>query len=115
MTTPAHQPDNLAAWLRIQLDTDAAEIAEHPDDYEYEAWDLSAEMETNYPCLPYLRIGKRRALAEVDAKRRLLDWLERRDDWATDNNLWTWDSSEALSLLALPYAERSGYRSEWRP
>jgi len=56
-----------------------------------------------------------RALREIDTKRRLLEWLVRKDDWALDNNLWTWDSDEALCLLALPYADRPGYREEWRP
>ncbi|WP_030757312.1 DUF6221 family protein [Streptomyces sp. NRRL F-5135] len=56
-----------------------------------------------------------RVLREIDAKRRLLDWLERKNEWALDNNLWSWDDDEALLLLALPYADRPGYLPEWRP
>ena len=56
-----------------------------------------------------------RVLAEVEAKRRLLDWLERTRSWATDNNLWTYDEAEALKLLALPYADHADYRDEWKP
>ncbi|MFJ4712705.1 DUF6221 family protein [Streptomyces sp. NPDC088785] len=56
-----------------------------------------------------------RVLREIDAKRELLVWLVRKDDWALDNDLWTWDSDDALLLLALPYADRPGYREEWKP
>lgn len=56
-----------------------------------------------------------RVLREIDAKRRMLDWLARKDDWALDNNLWTWDSDDALCLLALPFADRPGYQEGWAP
>ncbi|WP_043493757.1 DUF6221 family protein [Streptomyces viridosporus] len=56
-----------------------------------------------------------RALREIDAKRRLLEWLEQKNQWALDNNLWSWDDEEALRLLALPYAARPGYKESWRP
>lgn len=43
-------------------------------------------------------------LADIAAKRRLLDWLERTHDWATDNNLWTYDEVEPLRILTEPFA-----------
>ncbi|MFD8805596.1 DUF6221 family protein [Streptomyces sp. NPDC059597] len=59
-----------------------------------------------------------RVLREIDAKRRILaeHWL---NGWVCD----TCDNGEVgqtfpcatLRLLALPYADRPGYREEWRP
>jgi hypothetical protein len=48
-----------------------------------------------------------RVLAEVNAKRRILDEAVR---------LMSYDGEfQFLELLALPYADRPGYREEWRP
>jgi hypothetical protein len=55
-----------------------------------------------------------RVLADVEAKRKILDWLDRMDNWATDNNLWTWDSAPAHEALALPYADHPDYDESWR-
>lgn len=51
-----------------------------------------------------------RVLREIDAKRRIVDryaWLREHGD--TGGAAWV------LPLLALPYADRPGYREEWRP
>ncbi|MEU5742039.1 DUF6221 family protein [Streptomyces tendae] len=51
-----------------------------------------------------------RVLREIDAKRRIVDryaWLREHGD--TGGTAWV------LPLLALPYADRPGYRDEWRP
>ena len=104
--------DDLVTWLRAQLDEDER-IANRVEPNQ--APNQLRAMVTRDGSPPFLVVESDRVLAEVDAKRRLLDWLERRDDWAADNNIWTWDSTEALSLLALPYADRAGYREEWRP
>lgn len=51
-----------------------------------------------------------RVLRETDAKRRIVDryaWLREHGD--TGGTAWV------LPLLALPYADRPGYREEWRP
>lgn len=56
-----------------------------------------------------------RIVAEWDAKRQLIAWLQRLDDRATDNNWWTIETTEALAILALPYADHPDYREEWRP
>ncbi|MDQ0758659.1 DUF6221 family protein [Streptomyces canus] len=63
-----------------------------------------------------------RVLREIDAKRKLLDEFEQADRYSRT----TWGQSNAdqsrartlgkvLRLLALPYADRPGYREEWRP
>lgn len=54
-----------------------------------------------------------RVLAEVDAKRRLLSMA---DDMAGGDPYQEGPAGvEVLALLALPYADRPGYRSEWSP
>jgi hypothetical protein len=63
----------LVAFLQAQFDEDEAEISKHPDDEYCEPQGYLADIEQNYPCSPYLRIGKTRALAEVAVKRRIID------------------------------------------
>lgn len=109
---------DLATWLRAQLAEDEREINRHPDgNDDFLGGDLVATEEQNYPAAPYLAMSKTRALAELDAKRRILDHVERElSDPGGDNPYWYEDKmSSVLRLLALPYADRPGYREEWRP
>ena len=57
---------------------------------------------------PYVEVSARRVLAEVEAKRRIVERFVRGD---TDD-LW---GPEIGALLALPYADHPDYRQEWRP
>ena len=71
------------------------------------------------------RHDPKRVLAEVDAKRRILGWMV--DDAGFDlpaTKTQAMSSEEwyrvtvarvTIKLLALPYADRDGYRSEWAP
>lgn len=52
-----------------------------------------------------------RVLAEVDAKRRIIEVAIGEMDHGDFG--WAW--SQVLALLALPYADRPGYQDEWRP
>ena len=62
-----------------------------------------------------------RVLREIDAKRQLVERYERAmenrrahpDDLASAGALLALHG--AVKLLALPYADRPGYRNEWRP
>lgn len=56
-----------------------------------------------------------RVLAEVDAKRRMLDWCDRMTLVDGAGGLMARDARVFRRLLAQPYAERDGYREEWRP
>lgn len=72
-----------------------------------------------------------RVLAEVEAKRRILDLhdgshecstLRRDTDWdgnpteEVDSCTWVAEGTcTTVQLLALPYADQEGYREEWRP
>lgn len=61
-----------------------------------------------------------RVLAEVEAKRRIVDALDSLSDMGVDSTsdyaqgataAWR----EALRLIAFPYADHPDYREEWRP
>jgi hypothetical protein len=65
-----------------------------------------------------------RVLREIDAKRRILSEIvpemNRMDDqleaeFGTPSVPEPYESEQLLRLLALPYADRPGYREEWRP
>lgn len=49
-----------------------------------------------------------RVLAEVEAKRRIVD-----ETWGGPDHQDMWDHH--VRLLALPYADHPDYREEWRP
>ncbi|WP_432589953.1 DUF6221 family protein [Streptomyces sp. HD1123-B1] len=59
-----------------------------------------------------------RVLREIDAKRRIVAEHDT-DGWTTGDRVrdcqWTGRPCQTLRLLALPYADRPGYREEWRP
>lgn len=63
-----------------------------------------------------VRYDPARALAEVDAKRRLLSGHER-PVHRCDGGEMTWVDEDCpiKVALALPYAARPGYREEWQP
>jgi uncharacterized protein DUF6221 len=57
---------------------------------------------------------------DIEAKRRILDWLTRVDEYM-DRDDMSWhrlggaiDTDDAVRLLAQPYAGRPGFREEWR-
>jgi hypothetical protein len=106
--------DDLGTWLRAQLDDDervARRVAPNQAPIDLRA------MVTREGSEPFLIVDSARVLAEVDAKRRILDdcagYYEDGAESAeavTDGMAW-----RTLVALALPYADRPGYRDEWRP
>ena len=138
MTTPANPPADLVAFIRAQLDEDEriARAADSgrwlPEDkgitFEYRADDfhggeaqarLVADTRANQEHIA--EWWPARVLAEVDAKRRILDWLEDVQRFM-DLDEMSWyrlggevDIDLAHRLLALPFAGRPGFREEWKP
>lgn len=127
-------PNDLAQWLREQLadDEQTARAAHQPNwltdgrrGLRYgldDEW--MADALTTADADHIARHDPARVLREIDAKRRIIDLCEPplvevtglRDSepqylpgagapWGED----------VLRLLALPYADRPGYRDEWRP
>jgi len=91
--------DDLMTWLRAALDEDEQDARRR---------DFHTGM-----CLTFLDPGgdctcdySARVLAEVEAKRRILDLYE---------ELYEPGLYEAVALLALPCADRPGYQEAWRP
>lgn len=118
--------DDLIEFLRAQLDDeervtqaeiDAAERAFPAAEFDVEyGWSRRATFRANgafgTSTAPGAPTPKER-LAEVDAKRRILDDCARYADvegHAVTDGL----SARTVAALALPYADRRGYRDEWR-
>ena len=102
--------DDLVTWLRAQFDMREKEIA------------LIAKL-ANAP-----EEHTRMLLAEVDAKRRIIEGIlaikrPTRQQMPSSSRGTHYPARPVgpdprphlLALLALPYADRPGYRDEWRP
>lgn len=117
--------DDLLQWLGEQLAEDERIVRENSDgngladgfpDYRtYSDSDTAAADE-------YIEhFGPERMLREIEAKRELVERHERAmenrrshpDDLASAGALLALHG--AVKLLTLPYADRPGYRDEWRP
>lgn len=112
---------DLAEWLRAQLDEDERVACEAAPDPSLRWTDDSADAPPAgwNPLTHIARWDPARVLAEVDAKRRLLNVYLEADNYYRDHRaapagelhgLWT-----AIQLIAAAYAGHPGYREEWRP
>lgn len=113
---------DLAEFLRARLDADAAEIAKQPDDAGeplgaigiWSSGDVISNTE-------YLILSKKRALREVEGKRRIITEYEEVSEWLNRPENRQHPAGEAhglhtaLKLLALPYADEPDYDESWRP
>lgn len=127
--TRALRHECLVEFLNARLNEDAEEIAKHPDGED--DWEFIATGEHNYPCTPYLMIGKKRAIAEVEAKRRIMAEHSSQEVASLDRETWgqvfvvcrrcrinerqVAEPCLTLRALALPYVDHPDYREEWRP
>jgi len=132
--------DDLVQWLRAQLDEDLriaeAATGHHWDVcdettpyliHDVDAYRVNRTLDSTVGRVAVAEAAEDRShiaehdparvLREVDAKRRLLYQFEHRGNSVRATaGLWdggVWD--DMLRLLALPYADRPGYRPEWRP
>lgn len=104
----------LVEFLRARLDEDerAAQAGQHSQVVAMVARQSGKRNALNF----WYRHDPARVLAEVDAKRRIVDellWLE-----GNANNepvVADYCAPIILRLLALPYADHSDYDSAWRP
>lgn len=127
---------DLLAWLRVQLDedertakaatpgpwtVDSETYAETIYGREDEAvvaggrWgDEASVFNETEDAIHIARQNPARTLVEVESKRRILDGIADADPHSAyiTSTFTAWD---VLRLLALPYADRNGYRDEWRP
>ena len=124
--------DDLVEWLRAQLDDDEQEAQDALKRTTTTRRRIGGEWVEDTVQPPEWRRsvwGPARVLREIDAKRQILDqgayWNERAVSEAVDPpkfpqpgldlGLLLDAMNPALRLLALPYADRPGYREEWRP
>ncbi|MFF7190593.1 DUF6221 family protein [Streptomyces sp. NPDC008222] len=135
--------DELVRWLGEQLDTDeriARAATQGPWSVDSETyaesinagdgtqvvaggrWGGEASVfESTEDALHIVRHDPSRVLRDIEAKRQLVKRYERAmenrrahpDDLASVGALLALHG--AVKLLALPYADRPGYREEWRP
>lgn len=115
--------DELATWLRARLDEDERVARALEPDYG-----IYPDGHTEAGSAYLERFDSERVLAEIAAKRQLLD-LHANHHFCGQGSMevdaYTWyEAGEKrttdipclnLRLLALPYADRDGYREEWRP
>jgi hypothetical protein len=108
--------DDLVTWLRAQLDDD--ERAARAVEGIRMPWYFDHIDEAARPLVD-LALDPARVLAEVDAKRRLLDLHPYAGLLSAPESCESCvvipGPCPTLRLLALPYADRPGCRPEWRP
>lgn len=130
MTTP--DPGTLTAFVRARLDEDEATARATTRHQPYDEWDAvgaGTQDDVHRSHWEVVRIARphpnpaaydiathiarhdpARVLREVVAKRRIVEryaWLREHGD--------TGDAAWVLPLLALPYADHTDHRQEWRP
>lgn len=110
---------DLITWLRAQLDED--ERLAHWANADSDAWWFNTPDEESGAEHLIAEFKPARVLREVEAKRRILGddldgaalyAMHERGAWPEEVSRW---ADEVLRLLALPYADRDGYRPEWAP
>jgi hypothetical protein len=112
--------DDLVAWLLAQIAEDGAAARACSDDAlgDITTWvDYTSGDEFARSVAHFQRHTPARVLAECEAKRLLLQQFALRGDSVRATVVpatgGVWD--DLLRMLALPYADRPGYRNEWKP
>ncbi|WP_338699170.1 DUF6221 family protein [Streptomyces sp. Q6] len=135
--------DDLAQWLGEQLDVDAAHAVAAAEEAPGAEWRYDGQYVVAVAERDMVAVGSQdfmdpkvgehiaahdpaRVLREIDAKRQMLtlhaatgghECSTRDERGDIDHCTWVMESEACptLRLLALPYADRPGYREEWRP
>lgn len=122
---------DLVAFLRARLDEDERAALNAPpgpwhydrkrfavtcDGYPVASWRHEGKLTDGSPLLDrtgeYMeRFDPARVLAEVDAKRQMIDECA----VTISQGLSVGLAETMLAMLALPYADHPAYREEWRP
>ncbi len=99
---------DLASWLLEQIIEDE-QIAQEVADAMPRVPDPGGWFAGDELGIPSVGMGSVRAFAECAAKRLIIRYELAHDQHGDGHGPFV------LALLALPYAERPGYREEWRP
>jgi hypothetical protein len=133
----AHMANDLVTFLRSRLDEEEqlahaaspapwSANAEHDEvlaadgETVADGFALSSSKQLRATVDHIVRHDPARVLREVEAKRRILDDLERfiaggRDLPTDERAAGKATASGIVRLLALPYSDHPAYRAEWRP
>jgi hypothetical protein len=104
--------DDPVTFLRAELDEDERAARAAADTNEGANW--SARSMWRSPFDEHIaRHDPARVLAEVDAKRRILDWAVETAR-VVDQDQYALAPEQVVMLLGLPYAGHLDYRQEWR-
>lgn len=114
-------PEDLITWLRVQLDDveRTARAVQHADWVDTDSW-----VELDPAVVAHARRhDPSSVLRRIESDRRILDGcaetLAGEDAWDPQTDGGTSEPYDlarfVLRSLALPYADRSGFRPEWRP
>lgn len=116
---------DLVQFLRDRLDEDErlAQAAKGAYIFKGDGFVPGGQTSTLIPMEVYRHIarqGPERTLAEVEAKRRIVQEFEHWDETTTivsdQRDIGVMEGLEdAMRLLALPYSDHPDYRAEWRP
>lgn len=108
--------DDLVTWLRAQLD-DAERVANACADAFAGVADERLDLSKLHPDVRahIYRWTPAHVDDDLAAKRRMLDSCDRMTIVDGYGGLMARDARMFRRLLALPYADRAGYREEWRP
>ncbi|MFM9635994.1 DUF6221 family protein [Streptomyces turgidiscabies] len=121
---------SIVEFLRARYGEEQAEVEKSADvdDYPLDPWAIQREETGAYDSYAYLRITKARALAEVEAKRQILDEhpdVNGGDCGTCVNGRWGYPTHggsspqrhpcRTLRLLAVPFAAHPDYDERWRP
>lgn len=112
------QGPNLAEWLLEQIAEDERAAVRLDSGW----WEVDSDHAETYDAIQRFA-DKARVLAECDAKRRHIAWLldvqkvaARPAESTDDAYIFAAGlADKGLKMLALPYADRPGYREGWRP
>lgn len=114
--------DELIEFLRARLDEEKAEAEKQPDGEEYplDPWTIHWEETGEWNNYSYVRIAKKRVLAEDAVKRGIVEqftMIELPEQTSGDTAVvGAYTKMQAvLRLLAVPYTAHPDYRSEWLP
>ena len=108
--------DDLVQWLRAQLDDDDQEAQDALKRTTTTRRRIGGEWVEGTVQPPEWRRsvwGPARVLREIDAKRRTLIRCE--EAMLSANPMLVHFAKQTAWEMALPYADRPGYRDDWRP
>lgn len=110
-------PENLASWLREQIDEDERVArATRQASLSWQNFDMDGELRdtANAGTVAYIPIPQTRDHIARHDPARVLDGVEAKGR-LLEEILFGYAPEKLLRILAVEYADRPGYREEWKP